>query len=42
MERELKLVGNGTENRPTIIDLRDWGGGTQLAYAMAQAGLYAE
>ncbi len=41
MERELKLVGNGTENHLMIIDLRDWGGGTQLAYAMAQAGLYA-
>lgn len=41
MERGLKLVGGGTENHLMIIDLRDWGGGTQLAFAMAQAGLYA-
>ncbi len=40
-ERGLTLVGGGTENHLMIIDVRDWGGGTQLAYAMAQAGLYA-
>lgn len=37
----LKLVGDGTETHLMIMDLREWGGGTQLAYAMAQAGLYA-
>lgn len=37
----LSLVGNGTETHLMILDLREWGGGTQLAYAMAQAGLYA-
>lgn len=37
----LKLVGDGTETHLMIVDLREWGGGTQLAYAMAQAGLYA-
>lgn len=37
----LTLVGGGTETHLMIIDLREWGGGTQLAYAMAQAGLYA-
>ncbi len=37
----LALVGNGTETHLMIIDLKEWGGGTQLAYAMAQAGLYA-
>lgn len=37
----LKLVGDGTENHLMIIDVQDWGGGTQLAYAMAKAGLYA-
>lgn len=40
-ENGLNLVGNGTETHLMIIDVRDWGGGTQLAYAMAQAGLYA-
>ncbi len=37
----LKLVGDGTETHLMIIDVREWGGGTQLAYAMAQAGLVA-
>jgi glycine hydroxymethyltransferase len=37
----LSLVGGGTETHLMILDVREWGGGTQLAYAMAQAGLYA-
>ena len=37
----LPLVGDGTETHLMILDLQEWGGGTQLAYAMAQAGLYA-
>lgn len=37
----LSLVGGGTETHLMILDLQKWGGGTQLAYAMAQAGLYA-
>jgi len=37
----LSLVGSGTETHLMIIDLKEWGGGTQLAYAMAAAGLYA-
>lgn len=41
LARGLSLVGDGTENHLMIIDAREWGGGTQLAYAMAQAGLYA-
>lgn len=40
-EQGLKLVGDGTETHLMILDLSEWGGGTQLAYAMAQAGLYA-
>lgn len=37
----LKVVGGGTQTHLMIIDVSEWGGGTQLAYAMAQAGLYA-
>jgi glycine hydroxymethyltransferase len=37
----LKIVGDGTETHLMILDLREWGGGTQLAYALAQAGIYA-
>lgn len=37
----LKLVGGGTETHLMILDLRDWGGGTQLAFALAQAGIVA-
>lgn len=37
----MKLVGDGTETHLMILDVREWGGGTQLAYAMAQAGLVA-
>lgn len=40
-EKGLSVVGGGTETHLMIIDVREWGGGTQLAYAMAQAGLYA-
>jgi glycine hydroxymethyltransferase len=40
-KRGLQLVGGGTQTHLMIIDLSAWGGGTQLAYAMAQAGLYA-
>lgn len=40
-EQGLSLVGGGTETHLMILDLKEWGGGTQLAYAMAQAGLYA-
>ena len=37
----LNLVGGGTETHLMILDLRDWGGGTQLAFALAQAGIVA-
>ncbi len=37
----LSLVGGGTETHLMILDVRSWGGGTQLAYALAKAGLYA-
>jgi glycine hydroxymethyltransferase len=37
----IKLVGGGTENHLMIMDFSEWGGGTQVAYAMALAGLYA-
>jgi glycine hydroxymethyltransferase len=37
----LKLVGGGTETHLMILDLREWGGGTQLAFALAQAGIVA-
>lgn len=37
----LSLVGGGTETHLMILDLREWGGGTQLAYALAKAGLIA-
>lgn len=40
-EKGLQVVGGGTETHLMIIDVREWGGGTQLSYAMAQAGLYA-
>lgn len=40
-KKGLKLVGGGTETHLMVLDLSEWGGGTQLAYAMAQAGLYA-
>lgn len=37
----LKLVGGGTDTHLILIDLSEWGGGTQLAYALAQAGIVA-
>lgn len=37
----LNLVGNGTETHLMILDLQNWGGGTQLAFALAQAGIVA-
>ncbi len=37
----LKLVGDGTETHLMILDLSDWGGGTQMAFALAQAGIVA-
>ena len=37
----IKIVGNGTENHLMIMDFSEFGGGTQVAYAMAQAGMYA-
>lgn len=37
----LTLVGGGTETHLMILDLREWGGGTQLAFALAQAGIVA-
>lgn len=41
MDGGLNLVGNGTETHLMILDLQDWGGGTQLAFALAQAGIVA-
>jgi glycine hydroxymethyltransferase len=43
MKRGVKLVGNGTENHLMIMDLSDkgLGLGTQTAYAMDLAGIYA-
>jgi glycine hydroxymethyltransferase len=41
MKRGIKLVGNGTENHLMIMDFSEFGGGTQVAYAMAVAGLIA-
>jgi glycine hydroxymethyltransferase len=41
MSEGLQLVGDGTQTHLMILDLRTWGGGTQLAFALAQAGLYA-
>lgn len=43
MERDVKLVGNGTENHLMLIDLTNYsdGLGTQVAYAMDVAGMYA-
>lgn len=41
MDAGLQLVGNGTETHLMIVDVRDWGGGTQLAFALAQAGIVA-
>lgn len=40
-EKGLQIVGGGTQTHLMIIDVRDWGGGTQLAAAMGAAGLYA-
>jgi len=40
-EKGLQIVGGGTQTHLMIIDLRNWGGGTQLAAAMAAAGLFA-
>lgn len=40
-EGGISVVGGGTDNHLLIIDVREWGGGTQLSYAMAKAGLYA-
>lgn len=37
----VKLVGGGTENHLMIMDFSEFGGGTQVAYAMACAGMYA-
>lgn len=39
--RGVKLVGGGTENHLMIMDFSEFGGGTQVAYAMACAGMYA-
>ncbi|MEM7336987.1 MAG: hypothetical protein AAF490_33260, partial [Chloroflexota bacterium] len=43
MERGVKLVGDGTENHLMLIDLTNYsdGLGTQVAYAMDVAGMYA-
>jgi glycine hydroxymethyltransferase len=41
MKRGIKLVGNGTENHLMIMDFSEFGGGMQVAYAMAVAGLIA-
>lgn len=40
-KKGIKLVGGGTENHLMIMDFASFGGGTQVAFAMAQAGLYA-
>lgn len=37
----LTLVGGGTDTHLLLLDLRSWGGGTQMAFALAQAGIYA-
>lgn len=43
MQNGVKLVGNGTENHLMVIDLTNYsdGLGTQVAYAMDVAGMYA-
>lgn len=43
MEKGVKLVGDGTENHLMLIDLTNYsdGLGTQVAYAMDVAGMYA-
>ncbi len=43
MERGIKLVGDGTESHLMLIDLskQGFGLGSQVAYALDQAGLYA-
>lgn len=40
-KRGIALVGGGTDNHLMIMDFSAFGGGTQMAYAMAQIGLYA-
>ncbi len=40
-QKGIKLVGGGTENHLMIMDFSSFGGGTQVAYAMAVAGLIA-
>lgn len=40
-EYGVQLVGGGTENHLMILDFRSFGGGTQVAMAMAAAGLIA-
>jgi len=40
-KRGITLVGGGTENHLMIMDFSSFGGGTQVAYAMAVAGLIA-
>lgn len=40
-EEGIRLVGGGTENHLMILDFQEFGGGTQVAMAMAAAGLIA-
>jgi glycine hydroxymethyltransferase len=40
-KKGIALVGDGTENHLMIMDFSSFGGGTQVAYAMAVAGLIA-
>lgn len=40
-EQGIRLVGEGTENHLMIMDFRAFGGGTQVALALASAGLIA-
>lgn len=41
LDQGLRLVGGGTSTHLMLIDLSAWGGGTQLAYALARAGIVA-
>lgn len=43
MARDIKLVGNGTENHLMVLDFTNYsvGLGTQVAYALDVAGIYA-
>lgn len=40
-QQKIQLVGDGTENHLMIMDFSSFGGGTQMAWAMAQSGIIA-